>query len=191
MSKILVVVGSHKRKGNTDLLADAFIDGAIAAGNTTHKVFLGEKNVNGCWGCNACRYGKPCVQKDDMQNIYPLIEQSDTIVLASPLYYWTISAQLKAFIERFYALSMEDKSPPLGRYEKYPHKNCVLLLTAADNFFWTFEQAVSYYNFALINYLGWHNQGMVLAGGCGGVDSERQIQETIFLQEAYLLGSKV
>lgn len=191
MKNILVVVGATKRKGNTDLLAESFISGAIAAGNNVHKVFLGEKNIHGCWGCNACRYNKPCVQKDDMQSIYPLIEQADTIVLASPLYYWTISAQLKAFIERFYALSMEDSSPPLGRYEKYPEKNCALLLTAADNFFWTFEQAVSYYKFAIINYVGWHDQGMVLAGGCGGVGAERQIAKTTFLQEAYELGNKI
>ena len=150
MRNILVVVGSARKRGNTDRLADAFIEGAREAGHTVHKVFLGETQVNGCLGCNACRYGKPCVQRDGMEEIYPLFQECDTIVLASPLYYWAISARLKAFLERLYAVSQPDPNPPLGRYEKYPHKDCVLMMTAADDFFWTFEQAVSYFRFSLI-----------------------------------------
>ena len=56
------------------------------------------------------------------------------IVFASPLYFWTISSRLKAFIERFYCIAREDPNPPLGRYEKYPVKDSVLLMTSADNF---------------------------------------------------------
>lgn len=185
--KILVVVGSAHKRGNTDHLADAFIRGAKQAGNEVHKVFLGDKIINGCLGCSACRYGKPCIQKDGMQEIYPLLRQCDVVVLASPLYYWTISARLKAFIERFYAISEEDLHPPMGRYEKYPDKEAVLLMTAADNLFWTFEQAVSYYKFAIIRYLGWKDRGMVLAGGCGGVSSGRGVLER-YLVEAEELG---
>lgn len=187
MKHILVVVGSSHILGNTDTLANAFIEGAQASGHQVHKVFLGNKKVNGCLGCNACRFGKPCIQKDDMMEIYPLLEACDTIVLASPLYYWTISAKLKAFIERFYAISSEDENPPLGRYEKYPHKDSVLLLTAADNLFWTFEQAVSYYQFAIINYLGWSDKGMLLAGGCGGSQSKRYI-DPAYIKQAYEMG---
>ncbi len=164
----MVIVASSIKEGNTDRLAQSFMEGAREAGHTVTKVFLGDKKLNGCLGCNACRYGKPCVQRDDMQEIYLLVTEADTVVLASPLYFWTISAKLKAFIERLYALAAEDRDSPLGRYERYPHKDCVLLMTAADNFFWTFEQAVSYYNFAVINYLGWSDKGMVLAGECGG-----------------------
>ena len=116
-------------------------------------------------GGNACRYGKPCIQKDSFNSIVPKIENADLIVLASPLYFWTISSRLKAFIERFYCMAQEDETPPLGRYEKYPEKDCALLMTAADNFFWSFEQAVSYYQFAIVNYIGFHDKGMLLAGG--------------------------
>ena len=52
---------------------------------------------------------------------------------------------MKAFIERFYCIAEQDSAPPLGRYEKYPVRDCALLMTSADDFFWTFEQAVSYY----------------------------------------------
>lgn len=190
MKNILVMVGSNKKGGNTELLADAFISGAKSAGHVVTKVFLGDTKINGCSGCNACRKVGSCIQKDDMAGVYPLIEQADSIVFASPLYYWTISAGIKAFIERLYAVAKEDPNPPLGRYEKYPNKECALLVTAADDLFWTFEQVTSYYQFAVVNYIGWRDKGMVLAGGCGGSGSERCIRQTPHLETAYRFGER-
>jgi len=105
------------------------------------------------------------VRKDSFNSIVPKIENADLIVLASPLYFWTVSSKLKAFFEKFYCLAQEDDNPPLGRHEKYPEKDRALLMAAADDFFWTFEQAVSYYQFAIVNYIGFHDRGMLLAGG--------------------------
>lgn len=68
------------------------------------------------------------------------------------------TAAMKAFIERFYCIAEQDSAPPLGRYEKYPVRDCALLMTSADDFFWTFEQAVSYYEFTLINYMGFRSK---------------------------------
>lgn len=178
MENILVVVGSGRKRGNTDQLADAFIEGAAQSGHDVTKVFLGDKVLNGCFGCNACRWGKPCVQKDAMAEIYPLYMKCDTVVLASPLYFWTITARIKAFLERLYAVAEEDPNPPKGRYEKHARKKCALLMTAADDLFWTFEQAVAYYRFNCVNYLGWTDKGMVLAGGCGGSPTPRCIADT-------------
>ncbi|MDL2264466.1 flavodoxin family protein [Synergistaceae bacterium OttesenSCG-928-I11] len=191
MKTILVIVASGMKNCNTDKLADAFIKGASEAGHSVTKMFLGDKVINGCTGCNACRWGKPCVQKDAMQDIYPLYVKSDMVVLASPLYFWTISARLKAFLERLYAVAEEDDNPPKGRYEKHAEKDCALLMTAADDLFWTFEQAVSYYRFNCVNYLGWRDKGMVLAGGCGGSPTKRCIEETGHLDEAYGFGKSV
>lgn len=191
MKNILVVVGSGHKKGNTNQLADAFVEGATAGGNTVTKVFLGDKVVNGCNGCEACRTIKKCVQKDDMEAIYPLIHAADTIVLASPLYFWTISARLKAFLERFYAIAELDEQPPKGRYENYGNKDCALLMTAADDLFWTFEQAASYYQFTCVNYLGWNDKGMLLAGGCGGSQTKKNIAETTHLQTAFAFGKNM
>lgn len=191
MKNILVVVGSGMKNGNTDKLADAFIEGANEAGHHVTKVFLGDKVVNGCMGCNACRWNKPCVIKDDMQDIYPLYHQCDMVVLASPLYFWTIAARLKAFLERLYAVAEEDPNPPKGRYEKHAEKDCALLMTAADDLFWTFEQAVSYYRFNCVNYLGWNDKGMVLAGDCGGSPTKRHIEDTGHLQAAHEFGKKI
>ncbi len=191
MKKILVVMGGGRPKGNTAQLAEAFIRGAEEAGHSVEKVSLLKTEVKGCLGCNACRYGKPCVQKDGFNELAPKIKQTDLIVFASPLYFWTISSKLKAFIERFYCIAEEDPEPPYGRYEKYPVKDSALLMTSADDFFWTFEQAVFYYQFAIVNYIGFHDRGMVLAGGCGDTNGQPQIDKTGHLQEAYEFGKNI
>ena len=191
MKKILVVAGGGRANGNTAQLADAFIKGAEEAGHLVKKIWLGSKEVKGCIGCNACRYGKLCIQKDDFNELVPDIKSCDLLVLASPLYFWTISSKLKAFIERFYCIAQEDPNPPMGRYEKYPVKDSALLMTGADDFFWTFEQAVSYYRFALVRYIGFNDKGMLLAGGCGDTNGRPQIQETKHLKEAYEFGMKI
>ena len=178
MKKILVVLGGGRPNGNTNQLVDAFRKGAEEAGHEVEKISLNKTEVKGCIGCNACRYGKPCVQKDGFNDLVPKIKEADLIVFASPLLFWTISSKLKAFIERFYSIAEEDENPPYGRYEKYPVKDAALLMTSADNYFWTYEQAVSYYKFTLINYIGFHDLGMVLAGGCGDTNGKPGIHKT-------------
>lgn len=191
MSNILIVLGGGRNNGNTVQLVTAFNEGAAEAGHQIELINLNELNVQGCCGCNACRYGKPCVQRDDFNSLIPKIKAADLIVFASPLYFWTISSKLKAFIERFYCLAKEDENPPYGRYEKYPVKDCALLMTSADNFFWTFEQAVSYYNFTLVNYIGFHNKGILLAGGCGDTNGKPEIASTDYLKQAYEFGKNI
>lgn len=191
MKHILVITGGGRPGGNTAQLTDAFIRGAEEAGHQAEKISLLKTEVKGCIGCNACRYGKPCVQKDGFNDLIPKIEKADLITFASPLYFWTLSARLKAFIERFYCIAQEDPNPPFGRYEKYPAKDCVLLMTAADDLFWTFEQAVSYYRFTVVNYIGFQDKGMVLAGGCGDTNGKPQISKTNHLEKAYELGKSV
>ncbi len=191
MKDILVIQGGGRPGGNTAQLIDSFVKGAEEAGHRVEVISLMKNEVKGCLGCNACRYGKPCIQKDAFNDMVPKIKTADCMVFASPLYFWTVSSRLKAFIERFYCIAQEDEAPPLGRYEKYPVKDCALLMTAADNFFWTFEQAVSYYNFALINYIGFRDKGTLLAGGCGDTNGRPQIGKTGHLQEAYEFGKHI
>ena len=191
MKNIVVVIGGGRPKGNTAQLVDAFVKGAEEAGHLVEKVSLLKTEVKGCLGCNACRYGKQCVQKDGFNELVPKIKGADLVVFASPLYFWTISSKLKAFIERFYCIAEEDADPPYGRYERYPVKDSALLMTSADEFFWTFEQAVSYYQFAVVNYIGFHDRGMVLAGGCGDTNGKPQIDKTGHLREAYEFGKNL
>lgn len=182
--------GSGRRSphGNTAQLVAAFEKGALEAGHEVETISLQKQVVHGCIGCNACRYGKPCIQKDNFNELVPKIKAADLIVFASPLLFWTLSSKIKAFIERFYCIAEEDPSPPYGRYEKYPVKDAALLMTSADHLFWTYEQAVSYYKFAIIHYIGFHDKGMVLAGGCGDTNGKPQIDQTGYLQEAYEFG---
>jgi len=191
MKKILVIQGGGRPKGNTAQLVTGFEKGATDAGHKVEIISLLKYEVRGCLGCNACRYGKPCIQKDSFNKLVPKIKEADLIVFASPLYFWTISSRIKAFIERFYCIAEEDHNPPLGRYEKYPAKDCALLMTAADNFFWTFEQAVSYYKFTLIHYIGFNDKGMLLAGGCGDTNGKPQISKTRYLDKAYEFGKNI
>ena len=191
MKNILIIKAGGRRNGNTAQLADAFAKGADDSGNNIETVSLVDVQVKGCIGCNACRYGKPCVQKDGFNEIVPKINRADMIVFASPLYFWTVSSYMKAFIERLYSIAEKDENPPFGRYERYPQKDCVLLMTAADNNFWTFEQAVSYYKFAVINYIGFKDKGMLLAGGCGSTNGKPEIDKTEHLKKAYEFGSNI
>lgn len=191
MKQILVIQGGGRAKGNTAQLVASFAKGAEDAGHSVEIISLNKIEVKGCLGCNACRYRKPCVQKDGFNDLVPKIKSADCIVFASPLLFWTISSKLKAFIERFYCIAEEDPNPPLGRYEKYPIRDSALLMTSADNYFWTFEQAVSYYQFAVVNYIGFHDRGMLLAGGCGDTNGKPQIDKTGHLEEAYEFGKHI
>ena len=191
MKNILVVIGGGRTNGNTIQLVNSFIKGAIEVGHHVEKINLNLTEIKGCIGCNACRYGKPCIQRDGFNDLIPKIKSADLIVFASPLLFWTISSKLKAFIERFYCIAEEDDNPLLGRYEKYPVKDAALLMTSADNLFWTYEQVESYYKFTIINYIGFNDKGKILAGGCGDTNGKPQIDKTSYLLKAYEFGKFV
>ena len=102
---ILILMGSPRKNGNTSILCDEFKRGAEEAGHNVEKINVAGMKINGCLGCNGCqRNGGTCVQKDDMTDIYGKILAADVVVLASPIYYYTWTAQLKAVIDRTYAM---------------------------------------------------------------------------------------
>ena len=103
MSKIVVLVGSVRRNGNTELLAKAFADGA-GRQHEVEIISVADYRIHPCTGCNCCytREGNRCVQEDDMTEIYDRLAQADTVVIASPVYFYGVSAQLKALIDRLH-----------------------------------------------------------------------------------------
>ncbi len=104
MKKILVLSGSPRIHGNSSILCDEFIRGAREAGHKTEKIDVASKKISGCLGCNACfRNGGTCIQKDDMKEIEEKMKEADVIVLSSPIYFYSMSAQLKALIDRTYS----------------------------------------------------------------------------------------
>ena len=104
MKKILILSGSPRIHGNSSLLCDEFARGAQEAGYETEKINVTKMKVSGCLGCNVCyKNGGTCVQKDDMEKIREKMIEADVIVLASPIYFYSMSAQLKAVVDRTYA----------------------------------------------------------------------------------------
>jgi multimeric flavodoxin WrbA len=99
--KILGVVGSPRKKGNTHILVSRILDGAKDEGALTEILFLGDLNIRECDGCHVCWKGKQCSKKDDMNKIYPKIIQSDVIILGTPVYWYAPTALMKCFIDRF------------------------------------------------------------------------------------------
>lgn len=191
MKNILIIVGSGRPGGNTSMLVDAFTRGAEEVGHHVETVNLIKTKVNGCLGCNRCRWGKPCVQKDDFNDLVPKIKSADLIVFASPLYMFSYSSRIRAFLERFYCLLEQEPNPTFGRYGKYCFiRDCALLMTAADGDFWTFSQVMSEYRFTLINYMGFNDKGQVLAYGCGSCEEPPRV-DPVYIEKAYDFGKNV
>ena len=103
MSRILILTGSPRRNGNTDSLVVSFAKGA-QENNTVQVLSVYDYKIHPCTGCNACFMAEEnqCVQQDDMTRIYQKLKETDVLVLASPVYFYGISAQLKAVVDRLH-----------------------------------------------------------------------------------------
>jgi multimeric flavodoxin WrbA len=123
MSKeILIISSSPRRGGNSDLLCDQFISGAQKAGHNAEKIFLKDKKINYCKGCGTCFKGeKSCPQKDDMADILDKMIASSVIVLATPVYFYSMCAQMKTLIDR-----------TVARYTEIINKEFYFIVAAAD-----------------------------------------------------------
>ena len=182
MSKEIVVLnGSPRKNGNTSALVREFSKGAESTGNTVTVFFLGDMDIHECKGCFGGHSSRecPCVQKDDMDKIYPVVRESDIVVLATPLYYWNMSGQLRTAVDRLFALEEGD-----GNLLRGNGRASALLMAAEGN---GFEDVVLYYDH-LMEHLRWKNLGHVLAGGNGDVGD---IEGKPELKEAYELGRAI
>lgn len=119
--KVLILSGSPRKGGNSDLLCDEFLRGAVEAGNTVEKIRVSEKKIGYCLGCYACKNTGVCAIKDDMAEVLQKIIDADVLVLASPVYFYSIDAQLKTVIDRTVARWLEVKD-----------KEFYYIVTAAD-----------------------------------------------------------
>ena len=156
--QIVILNGSPRKNGNTAALARAFAEGAASAGHTVTEFYLNGMDIHGCLGCFGGHSSRdcPCVQKDDMAKIYPAVRGADVVVLASPLYYWTLSGQIRTAFDRLFALEEGDGNLLRG------NGRAGALLMAAEGH--GFDDAVQYFDH-LMAHLRWQNLGHVLAGG--------------------------
>lgn len=178
MSKIVVLVGSARKNGNTDLLAKAFVDGASIK-NDVEVVSVADYKVNPCIGCNSCfsRENHQCFQKDDMALIYEKLMEADMIVAASPVYFYGISAQLKAIVDRLHT--------PLRN--EFRVKKLALLLVGAATLPELFDAIKIQYQL-ILNFFQLEDAGMVLVRGVKDIGD---MKDHPALQQAYELGVSV
>lgn len=98
--KVLGIYGSPRKGGNTDQLLDNALEGARSAGADIMKVYARDLKMSGCIECGGCDKTGKCVVEDDMQSVYPLLEEANIIFLASPIFFYSVTAQVKALIDR-------------------------------------------------------------------------------------------
>ena len=123
MSKrVLILSSSPRKKGNSNALCDRFMEGAIEAKHQVEKVVLADKTINYCTGCYACRGNGRCAQKDDMAQVLDSMVAADVIVMATPVYFYTMCAQMKTVIDR-----------TVARYTRITKKDFYFIVTAADS----------------------------------------------------------
>ena len=150
--KITILNGSP-RKQNTAAMVEAFAEGAKAAGHEVETIQVGKLKINGCLACEYC-HGKgegTCVQKDDMEKVMPAYKDCDMIVFASPIYYFDMTAQLSAAIQRVYAIGKPPKAT----------KAALLLSSASPN---PFEGAIATYK-NMLAFMGIEDKGVFTAAG--------------------------
>lgn len=178
MAKNVLIISSSPRKhGNTELLCQSFAKGALESGHNVVEVFLNEKNIHFCQGCAFCEKnpGK-CSQHDDMAEIILELVKCDVVVFASPVYFYSISGQMKTFIDRLVTI-----------YRQITNKEIYYIFAAGDktpNF-----KIVELCMRGLVScFAGSKVMGMIQAGG---VRKKGEVSYTEHLQEAYKMGAEV
>lgn len=174
---ILVLTGSPRKNGNSNTLAEHFIKGAEEAGHAVNRFDAAQKNVHACIACNSCGMNGPCVFKDDFETVRELIIPADLVAFATPMYYFGISTQLKAVIDRFYAINGDI----------HVSKKAVLLMTYANGSPREASPILTHYE-VLLEYLGWQDAGRIVAPGVWPVGA---INGTPFPERAYELGKRL
>lgn len=150
--KIAVFNGSPK-KGNTEAMVQAFCEGARAAGHEVEEYHVGRMKISGCLGCEYChtKGNGTCIQKDDLEKILPAYKDADMIVFASPIYYFIMTAQMEAAIQRVYCIGKPAKA-----------KKAALLLSSASA--GVYDGSIAHFK-AYMAYAGIEVAGIITAHG--------------------------
>jgi len=176
MSKKVVILSASPRKGgNSDILCDAFLRGAESIGAEAEKIFLKEKKIEYCCACETCyTNGGVCVYKDDMAEILEKMLQADVIVMASPVYFYTINAQMKTLIDRC-----------VSHYEEMTGKDFYLFVTAADEYEEALERSIDCFR----GFLDYAKEKGVILGA--GLNHKGDAKGSIYEEKAYEMGKNI
>ncbi len=175
--KFLILSGSPRKGGNSDILCDRFAQGAADSGNDVEKIRVAEKNIGYCRACYACRDTGICAIKDDMAEILEKMIVADVIVLASPVYFYSIDAQLKALIDR-----------TIARWTEVKNKDLYYIVTAADGEREAADTTVSCFNGYADCIEGAKHKGTVY--GMGAYE-KGEIKSSEAIVTAYEMGKNV
>jgi multimeric flavodoxin WrbA len=176
--KVLVLSSSPRKGGNSDLLCDQFMKGAQDAGHDAEKIFLKDHKINYCTGCGTCLNGKkPCPQKDDMAEILEKMIAFDVIVMATPVYFYTMCGQMKTMIDRV-----------CSRYTEISNKEFYFILTAADTNKSAMERTVESFRGFTSCLNGPIEKGIIYGTGAWGIGD---IKKSDAMNKAFDMGKAV
>lgn len=178
MKNVLIISASPRKNGNSDMLCDRFAQGAKENGNHVEKVFVASKNIGYCRGCGVCNSTHECVQKDDMSDILDMMVNADVIVLATPVYFYSIDGQMKTFIDR-----------TVPRYTEIKNKDFYFIMTAADTEKSNFERTMETFRGFTEDCLdGVKEAGIIYGTGAWQIG---EIKDTPAYDEAYNMGKRI
>lgn len=172
--KVLILSGSPRRNGNSDILCDEFMKGALEKGNHVEKIRVAEKNIGYCRACYGCRDTGVCVIKDDMGEILEKIIEADVLVLASPVYFYSIDAQLKTLIDR-----------TVARWMEVQNKEMYYIMTAADAEKEAMDTTLACFRGYADCIEGAKEMGVIYGIG---VYEKGEVKNTPIMQKAYEMG---
>lgn len=175
--KVLILSGSPRKNGNSDILCDEFMKGAKEGGNEVEKIRVSEKNIGYCRACYACKGTGICAIKDDMGEVLQKMIDADVIVLASPVYFYSIDAQLKALIDRTVARWLEVKN-----------KEFYYIVTAADEEKESAETTIQCFRGYADCVEGAKEKGIIY--GMGAYE-KGEIKNSSAMEEAYNMGKNI
>lgn len=156
---ILILTGSARREGNSDLLAEAFAGGARSAGHTVDIFPCGRRPMTACLHCDGCwSTGSPCVVQDSFQTLWPLLEKADMLVFCSPLYWYNFSGHIKCAMDRLYPYSRKERARDL------PVREAMLLMCGESLFLRSFAGPAEAYR-QMLGLKGWKDRGRLFVTG--------------------------
>lgn len=182
MKKIIGIVGSPRRNGNTHVLVSRILDGAREAGAAVETLFLADLTIRECDGCHVCWQGKPCAKRDDMSGLLPRIAGNDVLVFGTPVYWYGPTALMKAFLDRFVYFNC-----PENRAKIRGHAAALAVpfedtdLATAELLVKSFEKSLSYLEMSLA--------GCILVPGV--TQKGEIVEKADRMTEAYALGARL
>ena len=177
MKNVLILSGSPRRNGNSDSLCDEFFRGAEDAGNQVEKIFIRDKKIGYCNACYGCRKTGKCVIKDDMAEILEKMHWADVIVMASPVYFYSIDAQMKALIDR-----------TLAQWTKLKNKEFYYIMTAAEESDTVMDCTLECFRGFAVCLEGSTEKGVIYGKGVYEIGD---VKTTAYMQQAYDMGKGV